>query len=217
MASKWRQTMFYGMTLTDEQEVYVDSIENNLLTICNAISGSGKTTLAVAMAHILQKNLLYLFSPIEEDKMGYRPGRQHEKDYAYLGPLIDALVTIGENPAQAIKSEDDAVAKSQTNAWVEAESHVFLRGTNIGEDGNLLVIIDEAQNWTKSELKKTLTRIHDNAIVVVIGHTGQIDLPSSELSGFSNVIEHFKDKPYAEVCELTKNFRGQLSRDADEM
>lgn len=39
MGSKWRNTMFYGMQLTDEQEIYLDSIENNILTICNAISG----------------------------------------------------------------------------------------------------------------------------------------------------------------------------------
>lgn len=200
-----------------EQEKYLDSIENNILTLCNAKSGSGKTTLAVAMAHFMQKDLLYLFTPVEEDKMGHRPGEQENKDRAYLGPLFDALTDIGENPAQAIKSQDELTAKGQPNAWVTATSHVFLRGTNIGKGGNLLAIIDEAQNWTINELKKTLTRFHDDATVVVIGHDGQIDLKNPERSGFGRVLYHFRAKEYANICYLTKNFRGILSTDADEL
>lgn len=240
----WRKEkdMFYGFreTLTDEQANYLDSIQNNQMTISNSVSGSGKTTLAVAMAHYLNKKLLYVFFPVEEDKMGFRPGNQQTKESSYYGPLQDALLKIGEDPKRCIKiedeedeffnfvSRDDRIYRSlnkkkkqkqdpHPEVWVEAKSHIFMRGTNIGEDGDLVVIIDEAQNGTKHELKKVLTRIHDNAITVVIGHTGQIDLPNPEQSGFPRLIEHFSQKPYAKICNLTKNFRGRLSRDADEM
>lgn len=228
MMRKWRGSMFYGLeeTLTTEQEQYLDSIMSNRLTISNSVSGSGKTTLAVAMAHFQQKKLLYIFFPVEESEMGFRPGTQEEKESAYHGPLIDALTKIGENPNFAIKHEEEDVQwnsmaskspKSKKEPWVEAKSHIFLRGTNIGEDGDTVIIVDEAQNGTKHQLKKILTRIHDKATVIVIGHTGQIDLKNQKDSGFERLIEHFSNKSYAKLCNLTKNFRGQLSRDADEM
>ena len=68
------------------------------------------------------------------------------------------------------------------------------------------------------ELKKVLTRIHDNCKTIVIGHSGQCDLYHyPERSGFAPYIEHFKDEPYAQVCELTKNYRGIVSTKADEL
>jgi phosphate starvation-inducible protein PhoH and related proteins len=239
----WRkgQDMFYGFrdVLTDEQMIYLDSMQNNLLTISNSVSGSGKTTLAVALAHYQEMNLLYIFFPVQEGVMGFRPGGQQTKESAYFGPLQDALLDIGEDPSKCIKLDDldealDFVSREdkmlsqfnkkkkskqkQSEDWtVEAKSHIFLRGTNQGKGGNLVVIIDEAQNGTKKELKKILTRIHDDAKVVVIGHTGQCDLQDPSNSGFPRLIEHFSKKPYAKLCNLTHNFRGQLSKDADEM
>lgn len=222
----WRDTVFYGMTLTAEQMDYMESMEKNRLTIVESVSGSGKTTLPVAYAHITGKELLYLFAPVQERAMGHRPGTQGAKDRAYIGPLLDALETIREDSAKAIKPDlEDLTAgwPSMANAqkrggpqpWVEACSHIFLRGTNIGKDGNLVVVIDEAQNWTRQELRKTLSRIHDAATVVVAGHLGQIDLPNPANSGFQRVIDVFADKSYAKKITLTKNFRGELSRDAD--
>lgn len=244
LTKTWRDpnTVFYGYQnkVTDEQATYLDSMEKNRLTISNSVSGSGKTTLAVAFAHYHQKNLLYLFAPVQEGQMGYRPGGQQAKESIYYGPLQDALLEIGENPRRAIKvidEEDDFFAhfvsrediidrKLNPNKkrkvwsdedWVEAKSHIFIRGTNIGKDGETVIVIDEAQNWTKPQLKKALTRIHDNAKVIVIGHTGQIDLPDPSQSGFEDLIYHFHNKPYAQICNLTINFRGELSRDADNM
>lgn len=212
----WRDTMFYGLKLTEEQAIYADSIERSRMTIAEAKSGTGKTTVAVGMAKIIGKPLLYVFNPTEEDKMGFRPGEQEDKEEVYLQPLKDALLAIGENPMQAIrpKAKDEHKQKFSSHAWVEAESHIFRRGTNIK---GYTIIIDEAQNWTKHDLKKLLTRIHDDCTVIVIGHTGQIDLKNPKLSGFSRVIEHFSTKWYCRVVKLTKNFRGELSQDADEL
>ncbi|QHZ58620.1 PhoH family protein [Brevibacillus sp. NSP2.1] len=206
-----RDNMFFGFApkLTAEQREYVDSIFDRQLTIVNAKAGTGKTTLAVAAAKLIGKPLLYVFNPTEERRMGYRPGTQEEKESSYVQPLVDALLAIDENPTQAIAGQ--STSKYGSSAWVTAKSHVFARGTNIR---GMTVIIDEAQNFTRSDLRKVLTRIHDDCTVILIGHTGQCDLVGSK-SGFADYIEHFRDKPYAHVCQLTVNFRGRLATDAD--
>lgn len=216
MATKWRDTRFFGLdkTITEEQAKYLDAMENpgKKLLIVNTPAGTGKTTLAVGMAKLSGKELLYVFNPTEEDALGFTPGTPEEKESKYLGPLKDALSAIKQDPAKVIYS--DANPCPSKDAWVFAKSHSYVRGTNVS---NKFVIIDEAQNWTKKDLKKMLTRLHDDCIVVILGHTGQIDLPDPTLSGFTRVIEHFRGKWYVEEITLTKNFRGILAQDADEL
>ncbi|MGG4124746.1 PhoH family protein [Bacillus licheniformis] len=209
--------LFFGLNLTDDQNAYVDSIFDNQITFVNAKAGTGKTTLAVASARIMkdmnpEQDLYYVFSPVEEGKMGYRPGDQNEKELAYRQPLVDALETIKENPLQAIYNEKDSLALKQGRHWVFPQSHVFMRGTN---KKACTLIIDEAQNFTHGELKKVLTRVHDNTKVIVIGHIGQCDLKDSSLSGFADYMEWFSKEPYCGVHKLTKNFRGRLAQHAD--
>src|SRR5690625_3524585 len=99
--------LFFGLgpKLTEEQREYVDSIFDKRLTIVNARSGTGKTTIAVAAAKIIGMPLVYIFSPVEERSMGYRPGSQQEKEAEYHQPLIDALLEINEEPAKVIYDE----------------------------------------------------------------------------------------------------------------
>lgn len=211
-----RDSMFFGFAdkLTDEQRIYVNSIFDRQLTLVNARSGTGKTTLAVAAAKLLGKPLVYVFSPVEEGRMGFRPGNQREKEAAYITPLSDALYEIGEDPAKVIYDPENAEALKRGTAWVYPMSHIFARGINIK---GKTVVIEEAQNFTRGELKKILTRIHSDCKVVIIGHDGQNDLPKPEKSGFVPYIEHFREEPYAQVCELSVNFRGMLAQHADEM
>ena len=81
-----KYALIYGLKekLTDEQEVMIDSILNNKLTMVNASAGSGKTTIAVAIAKYLYETegqrLTYVFSPVQERSMGFRPGTQEEKE-----------------------------------------------------------------------------------------------------------------------------------------
>ncbi|MFD2704664.1 PhoH family protein [Salibacterium lacus] len=210
-----RGTMFFGFAdkLTDEQREYVDSIFDNQITFVNAKAGTGKTTLAVAAAKLLEKPLIYTFSPIEEGALGYTPGTVEEKESKYTQPLLDALDEIGEDPRFSIYSESNPeMINAQT--WIEAKSHTFVRGTNIRDS---TLIIDEAANLTRGEMKKVLTRCHDTTTVIVIGHDKQCDLKDPKKSGFVPYLEWFHDEPYAKVCELTVNFRGRLAQKADEM
>lgn len=213
----WRDTLFYGFApkLTGEQEQYLDSIFDSRITFVNAKSGSGKTTMAVGAAKLLNQPLIYIFAPVEEDKMGFRPGDQREKEAEYLQPLKDALLEINENPEQAI-FDPETLEKAKNgvdNSWVFPMSHIFARGTNIK---NATVIITEAQNFTRGELKKILTRIHDSCTVIVEGHEGQIDLEDPRKSGFLPYMKHFEEESYVSTVKLTVNFRGEISRKADE-
>lgn len=201
--------MFYGLTLSDEQKAYADSIFDYNLTITDSISGSGKTTVAVGAAKILKKHLYYFFSPVQEDVLGYTPGDEEEKMSKYLIPLTDALRQIGENPEKVIFSKKEF----RPHAWVHATSWVFWRGGNIKD---AVVVIDESQNWTKHQLKMILTRCHDNCKVIMIGHQGQMDIPA-DLSGFLAYQEHAKNKDFANQVNLTKDFRGVLARWADSL
>jgi phosphate starvation-inducible protein PhoH len=214
--------MFFGMasTLTDEQKHYVDCMYSDDYDIifCNSPAGTGKTTLAVAVAKLLvsekrYKKLIFTFSPVEENKMGFRPGTQFEKDMEYTIPLRQALIKINEQPEKAILTPDSDPKKIKEGAyWVEAMSHTFARGTNVEES---VIIIDESQNWTLGQLKKMLTRAHDTSKVIVIGHTGQCDLPDKSQSGFQRYIKHYSGQERAAICSLTHNFRGWLAQHAD--
>src|SRR5699024_2539975 len=156
--------MLFGFAplLTDEQREYVNSILSKQLTIVNAPSGTGKTTLAVACAAILEKPLVYTFSPVEERKLGATPGTLEEKESKYITPLLDALAESGVDERFALHREDKPpIVNNET--WITAMSHVFLRGTNI-KDSTL--IIDESQNLTRGELKKVLTRVHISTTVI---------------------------------------------------
>ena len=215
---------FYGMSLDPEQKAFRDAIcrSGGIITFCNAIAGSGKTTIAVGCANLLCRygivnGIVSVVSPTQEQVQGYLKGSIEEKSAPYMGALEEALLEIGINPSQVISTPDNMKAVKEGLAYVTAITHTFLRGKNVSKKA---IIIDEAQNFYLSDLKKTLTRPHDDCKVIVIGHTGQIDLyKHPENSGFAPMIEHFRSKhdERAAFCELHHNYRGWVSTTADEV
>lgn len=212
---------FYGMTLNEEQKVFAEAIWNpeNLIVFCDSKAGTGKTTIAVGVANMLVQyglydGIVYIAAPVQEEKLGYMPGDLNDKVSLYFDPLYQALIKLNINPNTAINQLSVDNQKNGTG-YIDAITHVFLRGQNFE---NKVIICEESQNLYCDELKKVLTRIHDNCKTVVIGHTGQCDLyHNPERSGFAPYIEHFIDEPYAQVCTLTKNYRGKVSTHADEL
>lgn len=209
---------FYGMNLDAEQQIFVDAIKDPAKTIvfCNAAAGTGKTTLAFGAANILVKDkrndldgIVYIVSPYGEQKQGYLPGSYTEKSEVYFEPAYQAMAEVGMNPNADVYNES-LVSKKRGEAFVKLLTHTFLRGTNLE---NKVVILDEAQNYTVPELKKVLTRCHDSCKVIVIGHTGQVDIRES--SGFARYLQHFDGQEKCKVCKLTTNYRGWLSTYAD--
>ena len=212
---------FYGMTLNEEQKVFANAIWNpeNLIVFCDSKAGTGKTTIAVGVANMLVQyglydGIVYIAAPVQEEKLGYMPGDLNDKVSLYFDPLYQALIKLNINPNTAINQLSVENQKTGTG-YIDAITHVFLRGQNFE---NKVIICEESQNLYCDELKKVLTRIHDNCKTIVIGHTGQCDLyHNPERSGFAPYIEHFRNEPYAQVCTLTKNYRGKVSTHADEL
>lgn len=214
---------FYGIELDEAQEKFRDDIwdKEKLIVFCNAKSGTGKTTIAVGVANMMckykrYKHIIYIASPTQEQKQGYLKGSLEEKSEPYFEPLYDAMAKLGISMS-CVKSENNMMAQKEDTAYIECATHTFMRGINF-EDS--VIIIDEAQNFYVDELKKVLTRIHDNCKVIVIGHTGQIDLYSHiERSGFSAYMKHYGDKSdeRVSICKLEKNYRGWISTVADEL
>ena len=211
---------FYGLKLDDDQKIFRDAIWNPNIDIvfCNAKAGTGKTTVSTGVANLLYEygrydGIVYIMSPYGERKQGWLPGTITEKSSVYFEAFYQALVECGVNPNTSINNESMVNQKNGTS-YITCITHTFLRGTNLN---NKVIILDEAQNYTVSELKKTLTRIGDNSKVIVIGHTLQCDLDRPQESGFMKYIEHFKSMPRATTCELTVNHRGWISQHADEL
>jgi phosphate starvation-inducible protein PhoH len=225
-----------GKELTSEQKDIIKAIEKYKVIFIDAKAGSGKTWIATAIAKTLNKRMEYIFAPVLQDVLGALPGNLQAKEEPFLVGLKDALYSIGELPETAIfrveqkeepEEEEEPKPKrkqrskvtnpkykelSSGEPWVFPSSHVYWRGGNIE---NSVVVIDEAQNYTKHELKKILTRCHDTCLVFVIGHTEQIDLKRPELSGFEPYLKHSEKTNLATICPLTKNFRGKISTWAD--
>lgn len=211
---------FYGLILDEEQLSLVNTLVNPEIDIVfvNAKAGTGKTTIATGVANILVKcgaydNIIYIMSPYGERKQGYIPGTITEKSSVYFEAFYQALTVCGLNPNTDVTNESIINQKNGTG-YITCITDTFLRGSNLD---NAVIIIDEAQNYTIPQLKKTLTRIGSKAKVIVIGHTLQCDLERPELSGFERYLEHFRDKPRAAVCALSVNHRSWISQWADEL
>lgn len=214
-------SLFYGIELDDEQRVFRDYIwsKDKLIIFCNAKAGTGKTLIATATANLLvlsgrYDGIIYIASPTQEQKQGYLAGSLEDKSEPYFQPFYNALTRIEVNPYKAM-SRNSLINDKNGTAYIQCITHTFERGVNYE---NKVIIIDESQNYYKDELKKVLTRIHDNCKVIVIGHSGQIDLYNNpNNSGFEPYLNHFKPDERCAVCELTTNHRGWISSHADEL
>ena len=213
---------FYGLNLDEEQKLFRDAIwdDKKLIVFCNAKAGCGKTAIATATANLLceygrYKGIVYIASAVQEHTQGFIPGTIEDKNLPYLIPFFQALDKIGVNLNTSMY--DNILNEKNGTAYIECMTHTYLRGTNFE---NKVIIIDEAENFYTDELKKVLTRIHDNCKVIVIGHAGQCDLyHNPERSGFVKYLEHFEstNDDRVAVCTLSKNYRGWISTWADEL
>lgn len=211
---------FYGVELDEEQKQLANTIINPDIDIVfvNAAAGTGKTLVSTGVANILVQygaydGIVYIMSPYGEKKQGWLPGTITEKSSVYFEAFYQALVTCDINPQTAINDESMVNQKNGTG-FITCITDTFLRGSNLD---NVVVILDEAQNFSVPQLKKILTRVGKKSKVIVIGHEFQCDLDNPETSGFTKYIEHFKDKERAAICHLTTNHRGWISQWADEL
>lgn len=175
---------------TPNQRDYLKSIRNKTLTLAVGPAGSGKTYLAVAAAvAALNSNRverIILTRPAVEagERLGFLPGDMQQKVDPYLRPLFDAL--------------SDMLGVEKMNALleqgrIEVAPLAYMRGRTLND---AFVILDEAQNTTREQMKMFLTRLGFGSIMVVTGDVTQIDLPNHQKSGLLHalqVLEHVAD------------------------
>ncbi len=179
------------------QKQYVDAIKKNSIVFGVGPAGTGKTYLAVALAVYALKNKeidkIILTRPAVEagEKLGFLPGDLNEKVDPYLRPLFDAL--------QEMMGQE-AYLRHIERGSIEIAPLAYMRGRTLS---NSFIILDEAQNTTREQMKMFLTRMGENSRIVVTGDITQIDLPHNVTSGMADALNVLKDVEGIEIVRLT--------------
>ena len=179
------------------QKTYVDAIKKNDISFGIGPAGTGKTYIAVAMAINALKNKdvekIILARPAVEagERLGFLPGDLQEKVDPYLRPLYDALYDIlGREATLRLKEKET----------IEVVPLAYMRGRTLD---NAFIILDEAQNATKEQMKMFLTRMGFGSKVIVTGDITQVDLPRGKRSGLSDAMKILKGVDGIAFCTLT--------------
>jgi phosphate starvation-inducible PhoH-like protein len=166
---------------SDGQRTYIRAIQANDVVIGIGPAGTGKTYLAVAAAvdALYKKRVkrIVLARPAVEagEKLGFLPGDLQEKVDPYLRPLYDALEDMMPH---------ERVSRALEDSTIEIAPLAYMRGRTLSD---AFVILDEAQNATRAQMKMFLTRLGLNSRVVITGDKTQIDLPNKADSGLLEV------------------------------
>ncbi len=179
------------------QRRYVDAIKNNTITIGVGPAGTGKTYLAVAQAvsafRAKKVNRIILTRPAVEagERLGFLPGDLQQKIDPYLRPLYDALFDmLGAENFQRCHERGD----------IEVAPLAYMRGRTLDDS---FIILDEAQNTTREQMKMFLTRLGFNSKAVVTGDITQIDLPDGKRSGLKEAVKILKGIDDISIVQLT--------------
>lgn len=169
------------------QKKYLDRIENHAVTIAVGPAGTGKTYLAVAEAvkayRERQISRIILTRPAVEagERLGFLPGDLQNKVDPYLRPLNDALFDI---------LGPETYSKLSERGEIEIAPLAYMRGRTLD---NSFIILDEAQNTTKEQMKMFLTRMGFGSKIVITGDITQTDLPAGQTSGLKDAVSVLKD------------------------
>ena len=179
------------------QQHYMRAIQKNTITLGIGPAGTGKTYLAVAAAVAAFRertvNRIILTRPAVEagERLGFLPGDLQNKVDPYLRPLYDALYDmLGPETFQ----------KYQERGSIEVAPLAYMRGRTLDDS---FIILDEAHNTTKEQMKMFLTRLGFGSKIVITGDVTQIDLPSDKTSGLKDAVRVLDGVKDIAICRLT--------------
>ena len=179
------------------QQHYMRAIQKNTITLGVGPAGTGKTYLAVAAAVAAFRersvNRIILTRPAVEagERLGFLPGDLQNKVDPYIRPLYDALYDmLGPETFQ----------KYQERGSIEVAPLAYMRGRTLDDS---FIILDEAQNTTKEQMKMFLTRLGFGSKIVITGDVTQIDLPGDKTSGLKDAIRVLEGVKDISICRLT--------------
>ncbi len=179
------------------QQKYMKAIQSNTITIGVGPAGTGKTYLAVAAAVAAFRertvNRIVLTRPAVEagERLGFLPGDLQNKVDPYLRPLYDALYDmLGPETFQ----------KYQERGSIEVAPLAYMRGRTLDDS---FIILDEAQNTTREQMKMFLTRLGFGSKIVITGDVTQIDLPGDKISGLKDAVRILDGVKDIAICRLT--------------
>ena len=179
------------------QQNYMKAIGKNTITIGVGPAGTGKTYLAVAAAVAAFRertvNRIVLTRPAVEagERLGFLPGDLQNKVDPYLRPLYDALYDmLGAETFQ----------KYQERGAIEVAPLAYMRGRTLDDS---FIILDEAQNTTREQMKMFLTRLGFGSKIVITGDVTQIDLPGDKTSGLKDALRVLDGVRDIAICRLT--------------
>lgn len=179
------------------QQTYMKAIMKNTITIGVGPAGTGKTYLAVAAAVAAFRehtvNRIILTRPAVEagERLGFLPGDLQNKVDPYLRPLYDALYDmLGAETFQ----------KYQERGSIEVAPLAYMRGRTLDDS---FIILDEAQNTTREQMKMFLTRLGFGSKIVITGDVTQIDLPDDKVSGLKDAVRVLDGVKDIAICRLT--------------
>jgi len=180
------------------QKNFVDCINRDDIVFSIGAAGSGKTFLAIASAlyfyesGLVKKIILVRPAVVAGEKLGFLPGDLSQKIDPYLRPMYDALNTM---------MDTNVLNKMIDQNVIEVAPLAYMRGRTLN---NCFIILDEAQNSTKEQMKMFLTRLGKKSKAVITGDITQIDLPNA-FSGLVHVIPLIKEIPGISVCDFTND------------
>ena len=181
------------------QKDYIDAILGSTITLGVGPAGTGKTYLAVAAAvaafRAKEVNRIILTRPAVEagERLGFLPGDLQSKVDPYLRPLYDALF-------EMLGAENYNKYLERGN--IEVAPLAYMRGRTLDDS---FIILDEAQNTSREQMKMFLTRLGFGSKIVITGDITQIDLPTDKVSGLKEAMRILKGIEDISICRLTES------------